>query len=295
VLSGGNRTANQVRFAAFEAGLRELGYTIGKTVHLDYRFADGEFSRLPSLAAEILRRKPDVLLAHTTPGSLAAKKATTNIPVVFVGVADPVGVGLVSNLSRPESNITGITNITAELAGKRLELLKEVVPQARQIAVFVNPNDANAQLQLHNVEAAARTIGISLGPVVHIRSVSDVSVAFEAAVKAGAQAGIRMVDPLSVVTRKPAADLALKYKLPVVFAFSQDVEAGGLLAYGPDIIEQFHRASTYIDKILKGAKPAELPIEQPMTFELAVNLKTARALGLTIPPEIMVRATRIIQ
>lgn len=295
VLSAGGPKANLAWFGAFEAGLRELDYVVGKNVILEYRFADGQFERLPSLAADLMRTDPNVLVAHSTPASLAAKKATQKIPVVFVGVADPLGVGLVSSLARPEGNVTGITNISAELAGKRLELLKEVAPRVTQVAVFINPNDANAALQMRSAETVARALGLRLEPVVAIRSVADIGNAFETAVKAGAQAAIRMVDPLSSATRKAVAELALKHRLPVVFAFREDVEAGGILAYGTNLADQFRRAAVYVDKILKGARPADLPVEQPMTFELAVNLRTAKLLGLTMPPEIMVRATRVIQ
>jgi putative ABC transport system substrate-binding protein len=275
--------------------LRELNYAIGKSVILDYRFAEGRFDRLPTLAAELVRSKPDVLVAHTTPGSLAAKRATQDIPIVMVGIADPIGVGLVTSLARPSGNITGITNITAELAGKRLELLKEIVPRISQVAVFVNPDDANAQIQMKNAESAALALGIRLHPVIPMRNVSDVDRAFTLALKEGAGAAIRMVDPMSSATRQRTAELTLKHRLPVIYAFRQDAEAGSLIAYGTNLPDQFRRAATYVDKILKGTKPADLPVEQPTTFELAINLKTAKALGIAIPPTIMLQATRVIE
>ena len=295
VLSAGDPKATRAWFDTFETGLRELKYVVGSSVTLIYRFAEGKFERLPAMAEELVRIKPNVLLAHSTPSSLAAKRATAEIPIVMVGIADPVGAGLVASLARPAENITGITNITAELAGKRLELLKETLPRLATIAVFVNPSDANAPLQMKSAENAARILGIRLHPVVPITSVNDVETAFVTALKEGAGAAIRMVDPMSSATRQRTAELAVKYRLPAVYAFREDVEAGSLLAYGTNVDDQFRRAASYVDKILKGAKPSDLPIEQPTTFELAVNLKTAKALGITIPQTIMVRATRVVQ
>jgi len=295
ILSGGTRQATRQQFDAFENGLRELNYAVGKNVILDYRFAEGKFERLPTLAAELVRSNPDILVAHTTPGSLAAKSATQKIPIVMVGIADPISVGLVSSLARPSGNITGITNITAELAGKRLELLKEIVPRVSQVAVFINPDDANAQIQIKNAESAALALGIRLHPVIPMRSVDDVDRAFTLAVKEGAGAAIRMVDPMSSATRARTAELTLKHRLPVIYAFRQDAEAGSLVAYGTNLPDQFRRAATYVDKILKGTSPADLPVEQPTTFELAINLKTAKALGITIPQTVLIRADKVIE
>ena len=295
ILSAADREATRSNFGAFEAGLRELGYVNGRNVAFEYRFAEGKFERLPALAADLVRLRPDALLVHTTPGSLAARQATTGIPIVMVGVADPVGAGLVAALAHPGGNITGITNITAELAGKRLELLKEIIPRTTRIAVLVNPNDPNAPLQMRNAESAARSLGIQLQPVVHVRSAEDLENAFAAAVKGGAGAAIRMVDPLSSSLRKETVSLAAKHRLPVVYAFREDAEAGGLLAYGTNLPEQFRRAATLVSKILKGAKPADIPVEQPTKFELVVNMKTAKTLGLTIPNSILVRADKVIE
>ncbi len=280
---------------AFRQGLRELGYVEGQNLVLEYRSAEGKFERLPSLAGELVRLKPDVLLVATTPANLAAKKATTTIPIVMVSVADPVGVGLVPSLARPGGNITGITNITAELAGKRLELLKEAVPGAARFAVLVNPDDQNTPLQMRSAEAAARSLGVHLHPVVAVRSGNDLEGAFEAAVKGGAGAAIRMVDPLGSALRRRQAELAAKHHLPVIYAFREDAEAGGLMSYGTNLREQYRQAATFVDKILRGAKPADLPVEQPTRFELVVNLKTAKALGLTIPRSILVRADQVIE
>ncbi len=295
VLSAGNREATRFLFGAFEAGMRDLKYVDGRDLALEYRFAEGMFERLPSLAAELVRLRPVALLVHTTPANLAAKKATAEIPIVMVGVADPVGVGLVPSLARQGGNITGITNITAELAGKRLELLKEIMPKATRIAVLVNPNDANAPLQLRNAEGAARVLGVELHPVLEIRRVEDLEGAFAAAVKEGAGAAIRMVDPLGTSGRKQTVGLAARHRLPVVYPYREDVEAGGLISYGPNLPDQFRQAATLVDKILKGAKPADLPVAQPTRFELAINMKTARALGVTIPRSILLRADRVIE
>ena len=188
MLSASNREGQRHLLEAFESGMRDLKYVDGQNVRFDYLFADGKFERLPALAAELLQRRPDVILAHSTPGNLAAKKATADIPIVMVGVADPVGVGLVSSLARPGGNITGVTNITAQLAGKRLELLKEILPKASQIAVIVNPNDLNMRLQMRSAESAAHSLGIRLHPVLEVRSVDDLESAFSAAVKARAPA-----------------------------------------------------------------------------------------------------------
>jgi len=295
VLSAATREGQRHFFDAFEAGMRDLHYVDGQNVKFEYLFADGKFERLPALAAELVRRKPDVLLAHSTPGSLAAKKATADIGIVIVGVADPVGVGLVSSLARPGGNITGITNITAQLAGKRLDLLKEILPKVSQFAVIVNPNDPNIGLQMRSAEAAARALGIRLQPVLEVRRESDLEAAFLAASKAHAGAAIRMVDPLVTIARNRTVALAAKYKLPVVYAFREDAEAGGLIAYGTNLSDQYRGAATLIDKILKGAKPADLPVEQPTRFELTINMKSAKALGVAIPQSILLRADKVIE
>ena len=295
ILSASGRGASRANFEAFETGLRELGYVDGKNAVFEYRFADGKFERLQSLAAELVQLKPGVLLVHTTPANLAAKKATREIPIVMVGVADPVGVGLVPDLARPGGNITGMTNISAELAGKRLDLLKEILPQASRIAVIVNPGDANAQLQMRSATEAAVRLKIQLQPVVEVRAAEDLDRAFEAIVKGGARAAIRMVDPLGSSLRKQTADLAARHRLPVMYPFREDAEAGGLISYGTNLPDQFRRAAAFVDKILKGARPADLPVEQPTKFELVINLKTAKALGLTIPPSVLARADEVIE
>jgi putative ABC transport system substrate-binding protein len=262
---------------------------------LDQRYAEGKVERLPALAQELIQRKPDVLLVATTPGNLAAKAATATIPIVMVLVADPIGAGIVQNLARPGGNITGITNVVAELAGKRLEILKEIIPTASRIAVMINPNSQNAPLQMQSAEAAARSLRVELRPVLEVRSPPDLETAFEAAVRAHAAAAIRMIDPLVFMLRKETAALAAKHRLPVIYPASEDVEAGGLIAYGTNIPEQFRQAATFVDKILRGRKPADLPVEQPIKFELVINLNAAKQIGLTIPPEVLARANKVIK
>jgi len=294
-LTGGYQSAPGSGPASFRQGMHELGYVEGRNLVLDTRFADGHFERLPSLVQELIRVNPDVLLVATTPASLAAKAATATIPIVFVAVADPVGAGLVTNLARPERNITGITHIVAELTGKRLELLKEIVPTASRIAVFVNPDDPNAPSQIRNAEAAARTLKVQLHPVLNVRGPGDLERAFDEAVRSRAAAVLRMVDPSVGPLRVETAASAVRHRLPVMYAFREDVEAGGLVAYGASAPAQFRQVATFVHKILKGAKPADLPVEQPTKFELVINLKTAKALGLSIPPAVLLQATHLIE
>lgn len=294
-LSGSGEVASKPFVDAFREGMRALGYIEGQNLVLEERYAEGKVERLPLLAQELIHRNPDALLVSTTPGNLAAKAATSTIPIVMVLVADPVGAGIVPSLARPGGNITGVTNIVAELAGKRLELLKEIVPSASRIAVLVNPNSQNAPLQMRSAEAAARKLGVELRPVLEVRSAGDLEKAFELAVRARAAAAIRMIDPLVFILRKETAALAAKHRLPVIYPTREDVEAGGLVAYGTNVPEQYRQAATFVDKILRGAKPADLPVEQPTRFELVINLKTARALSLTIPPSLLVRADKLIE
>jgi putative ABC transport system substrate-binding protein len=294
-LSGGTEASRQPLIEAFRQAMQKFGYLEGQTLRIEGRFADGKFERLPTLLQELLKWQPDVLLVSSTPANLAAKAANLNIPIVMVGVADPIGVGLIESLARPGGNITGVTNIVAELAGKRLEILKETVGKLSRVAVIVNPADANAVIQLRNAEAAARALKLQLQPVLNVRRAEDLSAAFETATRARAQAAIRMVDPLGSVLRQETAGLAVKHNLPVIFPFREDVEAGGLISYGTSLPDQYRQCATFVHKILKGTKPADLPVEQPMRFEFAINLKTANQIGLTIPPNVLARADRVIR
>jgi putative ABC transport system substrate-binding protein len=294
-LAAGPRAINQPLLDRFRRGLRELGYVEGRNLILEPRFAEGKLERLSGLAQELVQLTPDVLFVSTTPGSLAAKAATATIPIVFVAVADPVGAGLVPSLARPGGNVTGLTHIVTEVTGKRLELLKEIVPSASRIAVLVNPDDPNATGQLQNAEAAARILGVKLQPILTVRGASDLERAFEAASRSGAAAVLRMVDPTGGPLRVRTVDLTLRHRLPMMFGFQEDVEAGGLVAYGASLAEQYRQAATFVDKILRGARPADLPIEQATKFDLAINLKTAKRLGLTIPPSLLLRADTVIE
>jgi putative tryptophan/tyrosine transport system substrate-binding protein len=294
-LSGSGAAASKPFLAAFREGMRSLGYIENQHWTLQARFAEGKVERLASLARECLDGHPDVLLTATTPGVLAAKAAGSKIPIVFVLVADPIGAGVVSSLARPGGNITGITNIVAELAGKRLELLKEIVPSAKRIAVLLNPNSQNAPLQMQHAEAGARQLGVELSPVVEIRSAGELDHAFETIAQAHAHAVLRMIDPLLFILRKETAALAAKYRLPVIYPTREDAEAGGLAAYGADIPGQYRQAAAFVDKILRGAQPAALPVEQPIKFEFVINLKAAKALNLRIPQSILVRADEVIE
>jgi putative ABC transport system substrate-binding protein len=294
-LSGSGEAASKAFVDAFREGMRTEGYVEGRNLVLEGLYAEGKVERLPSLAQELVSRNPDVLLVSTTPASLAAKATTRSIPIVMVLVADPVGAGIVPSLAHPGANITGITNIVAELAGKRLELLKEILPAATRIAVLINPNSQNAPLQMRSAEAAALRLGIELRPVLEVRSPADLEKAFEAAVQARADAAIRMIDPLVFMLRKQTVALAVKHRVPVIYPSREDVEAGGLVAYGTNISEQYRQAASFVGKILRGAKPAELPVEQPTKFDLIINLKTAHTLGLAIPPSILLRADQIVE
>jgi putative ABC transport system substrate-binding protein len=291
-LSGSSASARTALLAAFKQGMRGRGYVEGQQFVLEARFAAGAFERLPALAREIVALNPDLIFVSTTPASLAAKAATMTVPIVFVGVADPVGVGLVPSIPRPGGNVTGITNIVAELTGKRLELLKELLPRVSRVAVMVNPDDPNAAIQLRHAQSAARALGVELRPVVHVRAAADIEPAFEAAVRAGA--GLRMVDPTVTMLRGAMTAAAARHRLPVVYAFREDVEAGGLAAYGPSLPAQYRQAAGLVDKVLRGASPGNLPVERPTTFELSVNAKTARALGLAIPASLRLRANTLI-
>ena len=294
-LAGAPRSTNQPVLAQFQQGMRELGYVEGRNLVLESRFADGHFDRLPGLARELIQLNPDVLFVSTTPGSLAAKAATATVPIVFVAVADPVGAGLVSNVARPGGNVTGITHLVAELTGKRLELLKEIVPFASRIAALVNPDDPNATVQIRNAEAAARSLGVQLQPVVTVRGAGDLEPAFDTIARSGAAAALRMVDPLGGPLRRRTVELSRKHRLPVMFVFREDVEAGGLVAYGANLAAQYRQAATFVHKVLRGARPGDLPVEQASKVELVLNLKTARTLGLTIPPSLRLRADQVIE
>jgi putative ABC transport system substrate-binding protein len=281
--------------AAFVHGMRDFGYVEGRNLIVARRYADSRFEHLPALVRELLAWKPDVLLVSTTPGNLAAKAATSTVPIVMVSVADPIGVGLIANLAQPGGNITGVTNIGAELAGKRIEILKEIVPTASRIAVLINPADQNAASQMNSARPAADKLAVQLDPILQVRSGADLKGAFEAAVRARADAALRMLDPVATDLRNQTVQLAAEYRLPVIYPFREDVAAGGLVSYGANLPGQYRQAATFVHKIFNGAKPADLPVEQPTKFDLAVNLQAAKALGLTVPPTLLARADEVIE
>jgi len=283
--------------AALREGLRDLGYVEGRNLAIEYRWADDKYERLPALAAELVQSRVDVIVTYGTPGCLAAKKATTTIPIVMASVGDPVRSGLVASLARPGGNITGLSIQDFELSIKRLELLKELVPTALRVAHLqvagTQPTDVAEALQRQE-DAAARSIGLQLQRVV-VRGPSDFADAFSLMGKNGAQAlTVANVAPLGAYAAQIAA-LATKHRLPTIGGGKGMAFAGLLLTYGPDISALHRRSATYVDKILKGAKPADLPVEQPTSFELVINLKTAKALGLTIPQSVLGRADQIIE
>ena len=294
-LSAGVADARKPYLDAFRLGMRDFGFVEGRNLILETRFAEGKFDRLPALAQELAQLKPDVILASTSGAVLAGNKLIPSIPIVMVAVADPVGIGLVANLARPGGNITGITNINADLAGKRLELLKEILPSLSRVGVLINPGGPAVSSQMRNAEEAARALKLTLEPVAAIRSRDDLPSAFNAVVKGRAMGAIRMVDPLVSALRKETTDLAVKHRLPVIYAYREDVEAGGLVSYGTDLPTQYRQAARFVDKILKGAKPADLPVEQPTKFELVINLQTAKQIGLIIPPNVLARADKVIK
>jgi putative ABC transport system substrate-binding protein len=283
---------------AFLQGLRDLGYVEGRNVVIEYRDAEGKSERLPALAAELVALKVDVIVAPSTPAALAAKQATRTLPIVFTGATDPVTDGLVTTLARPGGNVTGLSTTTApEILGKRLELLKQAVPGVTRVAVLWQPGSQGERTNkdmLKGAEVAARALGVRL-QVVEVRGPAEFERAFSDMTRARAGALTPVGGSPFFNERRRLVDLAAKNRLPAVYSNREFVDAGGLMAYGANIADLFRRAATYVDKILRGAKPADLPVEQPTKFEFVINLKTAKALGLTIPPSLLLRADEVIQ
>ena len=278
----------------FRAGLRDLGYVEGKNIVIEYRWAEGKYERLPGLAAELVQLKVDVIVATTPPDVLAARQATTTIPFVMVSVGDPVGMGLIASLARPGGNITGLSTINVDLSGKWLELLRVALPKLSRVAVLVHPGHPVHPDMLKNIQAAAKTTGVNVSPV-QASTAGQIEAAFGAMKQERAGALIVLPDPFFLTQARQIAELALKNHLPTMSGTGDSVEAGGLMSYGQNILERFRRAATYVDKILKGVKPGDLPVEQPTKFELLVNMKTAKALGIKFPDSILVQATRVIE
>ena len=295
-LAPATRTGYQHQTDAFLQGLRELGYVEGQNIAIEYRWADGNFERLPELAAELVRLKVDVIVAAVTQASLAAKNATGTIPIVMVAVGNPVDSGLIASLARPGANITGTSSMNVEVVGKQLELLKETLSKISRVAALWNPaNPVFQAIQRRETEVAARALGVQLH-FLEARGPDEIERAFAAMAKERAiKALLVLSDPVFTSHRKRIADLAAKQRLPTVSGIREYVEAGCLMAYGPSFPDMYRRAAYYVDKILKGTKPADLPVEQPMKFELVINLKTAKQIGLTIPQSVLYRADKVIK
>lgn len=285
--------ADDANLEVFRKALRELGHVEGQDILLEYRYARGKDELLPDLAAELVRLKVDLILTWGVTAARVAKKATTTIPIVNGSMSDPVGAGLVPSLARPGGNLTGLTSQTPVLSGKRVELIKEMVPRLSRVAVLSTPNPT-ARLGLRETEVAARSMGLTL-QALEVRGPNDFDAAFSAMARERAEALIVLADLMFVHHLKRLADLAAKHRLPTTHFSQEFVEAGGLMSYSPSFSDMFGRAAIYVDKILKGAKPADLPIEQATKFELVINLKTARALGLTVPQSALVLADRVIE
>jgi putative ABC transport system substrate-binding protein len=296
-LSTGSASSTYTRpLDAFRQGLRDLGWVEGRDVRIEYRFAEGQVDRLPALAEELVRLKVDVIVTSPTPAALAARNASRTIPIVGMSLTEPVAVGLVTSLARPGGNVTGLTyGVDTDIFGKQLQLLKELIPDVSRVAVLWNPGDSPAQpLIMESITKAARSLGLHV-QMFEARQLGDFDAAFAAMVKERAGALLVAGDPMFFVHRERLAGLALKTRLPSMSTQWQWVDAGGLVSYAPSFPDQWRRAATYVDKILRGAKPGDLPIEQPTRFELVINLKTAKALGLAIPPALLHRADEVIE
>ena len=280
---------------AFLQGLRELGYVEGKNIAIEYRWADGKFERLPELAAELVRLKLDVIVAALTQASLAAKAATVTIPIVTVAVANPVDSGIIASLARPGANITGTSVMNDEVVGKQLELLKEALPTISRVGAMWNPaNPVFQKLQLRALEVTSRALNVSLQKV-EARDQEEIERAFKAIAKARTRALHVLPDPVFTAHRRRVADLALKLQLPAVSGTRESAEAGLLMSYGPSFPESYRRAAIYVDKILKGAKPGDIPVERSTKFEFVINLSTAKQIGVTLPQSLLYRADKVIR
>ena len=284
-----------VYYEGFLQGMRDLGYVEGRNLVIEWRFAEGKYERLPGLAAELAKLKPDVLVCHATPPAQALQRATSTIPIVVVSVADPVGSGLVASLGRPGKNITGMSNIASDTGPKQLELLKNVVPKLSHVAVLLNPGTPFHAQFLESVRITAQQLGVKVLRV-DARTSEEIETGFAAMKRERVDGLIVVADSFLTGSKaRMIAELAVKNRLATMGPFPEDALAGDLISYGPDVADIYRRAAIYVDKILKGAKPGDLPMEQPTKLELVVNLKTARALGITIPQSVLLRADRVIE
>jgi ABC-type uncharacterized transport system substrate-binding protein len=287
-------SAVSARMEAFRQGLRERGYVEGKTIVIEYRWAEGKLDRLPALAAELVRLKVEVILTGAALATRAAKEATLTIPIVMATDADPVGNRFVSSLARPGGNITGLSALYPEISGKRLELLKEIVPKLSRVAVLGNSTSRSHAQALNATELAAKTLGVQI-QYLDVRDPKDIETVFQEASKGRADGVLVLSSTVFNSQRKQVVELAVKSRLPAIYYAPEWVEDGGLTYYGTNIAELWRRAATYVDKILKGTKPPDLPVEQPTKFELVINLKAAKQIGLTIPPNVLARVDRVIK
>jgi putative ABC transport system substrate-binding protein len=292
-LAQGSRAAGAVNWEAFWHGLRELGYD-DQELAIESRWADGRLDRLPALAAELVRLAPEVIVAGSLPAAQAVKQATSTIPIVVTTANDPVGAGLVASIAHPGGNVTGLSTMHEDIAGKELELLKIAVPSAQRIAILVDPGNPSHIGVLQAVQQAAQTSRTKLLPI-EVRDPDEIDGAFDAMAREHADALVALGGPLVMNQRSRIAELAASHKLPAIYYEREIVAVGGLMSYGADLKDMYRRAAIYVDKIFKGEKPADLPVEQPTKFELVVNLKTAKALGLTIPQSILARADEVIE
>lgn len=293
-LGSGSAAAMVRPIEAFKAGLRELGYVEGKSIVVEYRWGDGNAERLAQYASEFLRLKLEIIIVWATPAALAVKRATSTVPIVMVSVGDPLSSGLVADLARPRGNVTGMANLNETVIPKQLELLRQVLAGITRVGIVHNPDNPSLAPQLAASEAGSRALGIQ-PHVVHARAANQLDDAFSSIASERAAAVLVLSDPIYLSERRRIADLAMKYRLPTVFTRSENVDAGGLMSYGTSITEQFRGGAKYVDKILRGASPGELPVEQASTFEIVINLKTAQALGVRVPQDLVLRADRVIR
>jgi putative ABC transport system substrate-binding protein len=293
MLVPGTQTTHGQWFASLVQRLRELGWIEGRTVAFEYRWAEGRTDRAAEIAADFVRLKVDVIVTSATAPTFAAKQATSSIPIVFAGVADAVGSGIVTNLPQPSGNATGLTVVFTDLSGKRLELLREVLPNLRRLAILTNIDNPGAMLEVNAVRALVRSLGLEL-VTPDVRRPEDIASAFES-LKDRVEAFYVIADPLITTNRIRINTLALRARMPTLHTNREFVEVGGLMSYGPNIMDLFRRAAEFVDKILRGAKPGDIPVEQPTKFDLVINLTTARALGLTVPPQLLSRADEVIE
>ena len=293
-LSAAPLSSITARIEAFRKGLRDLSYVEGQNIVIEWRAADDKWDRLPDLAAELVRLQVAVIVTAEGPAALAAKRVTQTVPIVMGQSGDPVAMGAVASLAHPGGNVTGLTTLATDLPGKQVQLLKEAVPKLLRLATLSNPVDPLSAAALRHAETTVRALGLQL-QAVEVRDPKEFAEAFSVMTRAGAGGLVVLPDPMFLTQRARIAELAAKNRLPAIYGIPEHAEAGGLMAYAASRTDLFRRAATYVDKILKGAKPADLPVEQPTKFELVINLKTAKALGLTIPPALLSRADQVIE